>query len=199
MKPSEHWACYLVRLESNLRRIGLNRGAPRLKRKRSDERKDAIDDATSVKLEELTPIERRAVELLKRGAGKQRVRPRKNFIEERAIRLAESVKRKWFPPKRKPKVWAKHDLQPPITLSITDVISIAAPIIEEFAKEPILFRKRGSDSYPPSFEALYSAVCASSKSPLQKSTVMRLLRRIRSAIPLSETAQLTETINDTDL
>src|SRR5262249_23812887 len=124
-------------------------------------------------------VERRAVEMLERGAGrKQRAKPRKNIIEMRALRLAESVKREWFPNKQKSKIGAKHDVE----LSITDVISIAAPIIEEFARGPIAFRKRGSDSYPPSFEALYCMVCAYAKdgATCKKSTVKRLLGRVRN-------------------
>src|SRR5262249_37436941 len=133
-KPNKRWACHLVRLESNRQSIGRLRGPHPLSRKKAIER--AINDAARVKAEELTPVERRAVEMLERGAGrKQRAKPRKNIIEMRALRLAESVKREWFPNKQKSKIGAKHDVE----LSITDVISIAAPIIEEFARGPIAF------------------------------------------------------------
>ena len=153
-------------------------------------RKQAIENAANVKAEELRPVERRAVEMLERGAGKkQRVKPRKNIIEKRAIRLAERVERKWFSTKRKSKVGAKHDIDWPILLTITDVISIAAPIIEEFAKAPIAFHKRGSDSDPPSFEALYWVVCARAKdgATCEKSTVNRLLSRVRKRAELRGT------------
>jgi hypothetical protein len=97
-----------------------------------------------------------------------------------ALRLAESVKRKWFPNKQKSKVGAKHDGDRLILLSITDVISIAAPIIEAFARKPIAFRKRGSDSNPPSFEALYWIVRAyANGARCEKSTVKQLLTRVR--------------------
>jgi len=175
-KPSERWACHLVRLETNRQSIGRLRGAQQINRKQ------AIDNAAGVKIEELRPVERRAVEILKRDATKKRrVRPKKNITEKRAIRLAESVKRNWFPNKQKSKVVAEHDVDQPILLSITDVISIAAPIIEEFARGPIAFRKRGSDSDPPSFEALYWMVCAYAKdgATCKKSTVKRLLGRVR--------------------
>jgi hypothetical protein len=167
------WAHHLVRLESNLRSIGRLRGPHPLSRK------EAIENAASVRAEELNPVERRAVEMLERGLGKkQRVKSRKNIIEKRALCLAESVKRKWFPNKQKSKVGAKHDVDRPVLLSITDVISIAAPIIEEFAKRPIAFRKRGSDSDPPSFEALYWIVRAYG-ARCEKSTVKQLLTRVR--------------------
>jgi hypothetical protein len=75
-RPNARWACHLVRLESNLRSIGRLRGPHPLSRKEAIER--AINNAASVKAEELTPVERRAVEMLERGAGKrQRVKPRK--------------------------------------------------------------------------------------------------------------------------
>ena len=173
-KPNERWARHLVRLESNRRSIGRLRGPHPLTRKK------AIENAASVRAEELTPVERRAVEMLERDAGKkQRVKPRKNIIEIRALRLAESVKRKWFP--NKSKVGSKRDVDRAILLSITDVISIAAPIIEEFARKRIAFHKRGSDSDPPSFEALYWIVraCAKDGARCKKSTVKQLLSRVR--------------------
>lgn len=116
--------------------------------------------------------------MLERGLGKkQRVKSKKNIIEKRALCLAKSVKDKWFPNKQKSKVGAKHR---PILFSIADVISIAAPIIEEFAKRPIAFRKRGSDSDPPSFEALYWIVRAyANGARCEKSTVKQLLTRVR--------------------
>jgi len=54
-------------------------------------------------------------------------------------------------------------------------------IIEEFSRGPIAFRKRGSDSDPPSFEALYWMICAYAKdgARCKKSTVKRLLGRVR--------------------
>jgi hypothetical protein len=182
-RPNERWARHLVRLETNRQSIGRLRGPHPLSRKKAIEM--AINNAARVKAEELTPVERRAVEMLERGAGKkQRVKPRKNIIEIQAVRLAESVKRNWFPNKQKSKAGAKHDVDRPILLSITDVISIAAPIIEEFAKGPIAFRKRGSDSDPPSFAALYWIVRAYSKDgeACEKSTVYRLLRRVRKRV-----------------
>jgi hypothetical protein len=177
-KPNARWARHLVRLESNQQSIGRKRGPHTLSRKKAN--KTAINDAALVKAEELTPVERRAVEMLERGTGKkQRVKPRKNIIERRALRLAESVKRKWFP--NKSKVGSKRDVDRAILLSITDVISIAAPIIEEFARKQIAFHKRGSDSHPPSFEALYWIVraCAKDGARCEKSTVKQLLSRVR--------------------
>jgi hypothetical protein len=179
-KPNKRWACHLVRLDSNMRSIGRLRGPHPLSRKEAIEW--AINDAASVRAEELCPVERRAVEMLERGFGKkQRVRSRKNAIEKRALRLAKRVKRKWFPNKQNSKVGTNHDVDRPIRLSKTDVISIAAPIIEEFAKGPIAFRKRGSLSNPPSFKALYWIVraCAKDGAQCKESTVNRLLSHVR--------------------
>jgi hypothetical protein len=175
-RPNERWARHLVRLENERRKIGRKRGTQRLNRKEAN--KLAIENAAAVKPEELNPVERRAVELL---MGKKQ-KSRKNPIEKRAIDLVESVKRVWgFQSKRKSKVRAERSADWPI-LSITDVISIAAPIIEEFAQGPIAFRKRGSDTIPPSFEALYSIVCAYARNGegCKKSTVDRLLKSVRN-------------------
>jgi len=178
-KPNKRWACHLVRLETNRRSVGRLRGPHPLSRKKAIER--AINNAASVRAEELTPVERRAVEMLERGEKKQRVKSRKNILEKRALCLAESVRRKWFPNKHKSKAGANHDVDRPILLSITDVISIAVPIIEEFAKGPIAFRKRESDPNPPSSEALYWIVVAHAKdnARCKKSTVKRLLSRVQ--------------------
>jgi hypothetical protein len=208
-KPSERWARHLVRLKNNRQKIGLKRGTQRLNWKEANKR--AIENAAAVKTEELNPVERRAVELLRGGKRK----PIKNKIEVDAIRLAESVEQDWFSNQRKPtvkerKVWEAFkrvkanqgaagvytqsieksiadfeadlgDLNLSSPLSITDVISIAAPIIEAFAKKPIAFRKRGSDTILPSFEALYSIVCAYARDGegCKKSTVNRLLKQVR--------------------
>jgi hypothetical protein len=173
-RPNERWACHLVRLKSNRRKIGLKCGTQRLNWKEAN--KQAIKHAAAVKPEELNPVERRAVELL---MGRKQ-KSRKNLIEKRALDLVKSIKREWFQSKRKLKIQAEHDVDRPI-LSITDVISIAAPIIEDFAQEPIAFRKHGSNVIPPSFEALYSTVCAYARDgdSSKKSTVNRLLRWVR--------------------
>ena len=100
-----------------------------------------MEEAATIKNKsQLTVVERRAFDILK-GA---RPRPRKNLIEVRATQLAETVKAKWFSPRRqagrskgkwtrKPDADARsfQDLKPPLTL--TNLVSIAAPVIEEFA------------------------------------------------------------------
>jgi hypothetical protein len=203
--PDEQWARYLVRLhtkQKELRRwISRFQESQPLKRKRAiaKRRREAIMDAISATLnaDQLRPVERRAVELL-RG---QPPKPKKNRTEERAIHLAGLIKQDWgLSKKRKPHVSLERDkllqilqtaendpdkhvteLLQAIHLTITDVVSIAAPIIEEFAQEPIAFRKRVSDSHPPSFEALYSIVCACVEdgATCKKSTVNRTLKQVR--------------------
>jgi hypothetical protein len=172
-----------------------------LKRKRAiaKKRAEAIKDATSVRLnpDQLNPVERRTVELL-RG---QPPKPKKNLIEERAIRLAGLIKRDWgFSKKRKSHISLAHDklqqilqvareepekqaAEPiqAIQLTINDVVSIAAPIIEEFAQAPISLHKFRSGSDPASFDALYSVVCAYAHdgTTCKKLTINQALRRFR--------------------
>jgi len=69
-RPNERWARHLVRLETNRQSIGRLRGIQQMDRKKAIEW--AIDNAASVKAEELTPAERRAVEMLERGAGQNK-------------------------------------------------------------------------------------------------------------------------------
>jgi hypothetical protein len=73
-------------------------------------------------------------------------------------------------------------------LTITDVISTATPIIEEFAGGPIAYWKQGRSSGSLSFEALYFMTRAftdeanqrkTTESQLSRSTVSRLLRKFR--------------------
>jgi hypothetical protein len=145
--------CYFIRLTSNRLKIGQRRG--------SRSRTAAVEEAAAIKkTSELEVIEKRALDLLK---GVRR-KPRKNSIETQAIQLAEATKDKWFSPRRtgrpkgykgkwtrKPdaklfeayKAVADEDrsfeaLKPLLTL--TDLVSITAPIIEEFAGEKITRR-----------------------------------------------------------
>jgi len=98
IQSEEHtqWLAYLVRLESN-------------KRKRLD-RDDEIEDATSITVASLNPVEKRAVELL---SGRKR-KPRKNYLEMRADQLANAVQREWFSPfKRAGRPRSAHSLPAP--------------------------------------------------------------------------------------
>jgi hypothetical protein len=67
------------------------------------------------------------------------------------------------------------------------VISVASPIIEEFAQEPIRpitgpVHETADGEFTASFAALYHVVCAYGKDdggPVNKSTLNQLLRHVR--------------------
>jgi hypothetical protein len=144
-------------------------------------------------------VKQRAIELL-RGEAKK---PKKNLIEERAIRLAEVVKQEWFlnsagkgRPKgeRKPdaKIFKKNSDGLPIfgsgkiPTAVIDIIRVAAPVIEEFAQKKI-----GSRGDP--FDALFKAVEAYSteivgrtshrETIISRVTVGRAIARMRRDFP----------------
>jgi hypothetical protein len=82
------WICYLVRWKNNMQSVGRRRGSQPLDRAR------CIKEAASITtIDELTPVERRAVDLIMGG----RPNARKSVIEKRAIRLAKIVQAEWFP------------------------------------------------------------------------------------------------------
>jgi hypothetical protein len=138
---SDLWLGYLIRFTNNQLKIGQR------------------DEAAAIKnISQLDVVERRAFDILK-GA---RRKPRKNPIERRAIQLAAATKEKLFAPRRagrpegkwtrKPDTQARsfEALKPQLTL--TDVVSIAAPIIEQFAGKI----RRPNEA----FSALWHIVCA---------------------------------------
>jgi hypothetical protein len=96
-------------------------------------REAAIENASCATFDKLSPIEKRAVELLRGGKRK----PKKNVIEERAIALEQAVRADWLVATRgrgRPKGTSSHkhmDFRVP--LSIAELISIAKPLIEDFS------------------------------------------------------------------
>ena len=165
---SYDWVCHLVRITN---------------RKQTTRGKKANEGVSTVRTaDQLTPVERRAVELLRGEARKSK----KNLIEERAIDLAQIVEEEWFrkPTKRgRPKgKWQRpprkdvslmsaqgqstFELYKPL-LTITDVIDVVAPIIEGFARQKIA--PQGD-----AFDALYHSVCAYS-SEINRPTASRNL------------------------
>ena len=151
------WLCYLVRRTSLIQKIGQRRGS-----KSISNRASAIEEAKTVKRTQLTPVERRAFDILKGARRKSDKHP----IERQAIQLARAVEDEWFSrrqkgrPKgkwrRKPDAEARSfdALKPPLTL--TDLVSIARGVIEDFAGRKIALRD-------VTFEALLHIVCAYSK------------------------------------
>jgi len=170
------WLCYLVRLETNRQSLGRKRGVQRLNRAQAGEK--AINDAASTSWGNLRPVEKRAVELL----SGESIKPKKNIIEKRAAHLAKKVKRQWLRsiPKAKPLYQA-----PRAGLSITQVISIAAPIIEEFVGHKIELPKREYSEESPAFKALKATVreCAHSGEKYTAARISQQLRRVRRVRP----------------
>jgi hypothetical protein len=176
--------CYFIRLTSSQLKRGQRRAAAR-------EEAAAIKDVSQLEV-----VERRAFDILK-GAHRK---PRKNPIERQAIQLAEATKVKLSSPRRtgrpkKGKWMRKPDvkaffadppeerrfeaLKPPLTL--TDLVSITAPIIEEFAGK--ITQQNNA------FMALWHIVCAYSEVitrktsrrdlRISKKTVQQALSRVR--------------------
>ncbi len=158
MNRAEHWLCYLIRLTQNKRAIGRRRGSE------CRTRASAITDATTItNASQLTPVEQCAYAILK-GARRPK-KETKHPIEKRALQLAKAVEAEWFTTlpksgrpsgkwKRKPDAQRIDEqyfdaLKPPLTIS--DVVSIAAPVIEGLAQCKITRRSEA-------FEALYRTV-----------------------------------------
>jgi hypothetical protein len=84
---------------------------------------------------DLTPVERRAVEIV-RGAQRK---AKKNFAEKEAVRLADAVLADWPPPKRsagRPAGRSIIVVDPEtmnLKLSVREIIEAVLPIIEELA------------------------------------------------------------------
>jgi hypothetical protein len=135
----EGWLCYVIRLTHNERNIGRRRGLV------AGTKSSAIADATTiVHVDQLNPVEQRAYKILRGGR-----RPKegtKHPIEKRAVELAEAVETEWFTalPRKHRKEQSFGMLKPLLTIS--EVVSIAAPVIEEFAREKISARNLGSDA-----------------------------------------------------
>jgi hypothetical protein len=196
-KNSDLRLCCLIRLTN---KIGQGRGF--------GSRTAAREEAAAIKnISQLEVVERRAFDILK-GA---RRKPRKNSIERQAIQLAEATKVKLSSPRRtgrpkKGKWMRKPDvkaffadppeerrfeaLKPPLTL--TDLVSITAPIIEEFAGK--ITQQNNA------FMALWHIVCAYSEVitretqrdlRISKKKVQQALSRVRR--------ELRNTISDSNL
>jgi hypothetical protein len=181
---------YLIRLTNNQLKISQRRG-PR-------SRAAAREEAAAIKnISQLDVVERRALDILK-GAHRK---PRKNPIERRAIQLAAATKEKLFArrragrPKgkwtRKPDTQARsfEDLKPQLTLTV--LVSIVAPIIEEFAGKiaaPIV-EEFGDKTIRPNkaFMALRHIICAYSETPPRDLTIQQALSRARRELRNAKT------------
>ena len=161
--PPVNWATMLVRLKQNEQAAGRLRGT-----KRFDREAGIKKDASGATFDQLSPVESRAVQLL-RGAKRK---PKKNTIEDRAIRLANAVRTDWFTATKKggrPAGTSSQnikivDLRYEVPLSIAEVVAIAKPLIEEFAGTTLKasVSDAGSETVSeiksPTFAALVAAV-----------------------------------------
>jgi hypothetical protein len=178
---SDVWLCYVIRYKNNKRKIGQRRGAKSMGNRASAIEK-AIEEASSPikNTDQLTPVEQCAFDILKGVRRKSGKHP----IERQAIQLAKAVEDEWFSrqqkgrPKgkwrRKPDAEAQSfdALKPPLTL--TDLVSIAREVIEDFAGRKIALRD-------VTFAALWHVVCAHSK-VITRETPGRDLRISQKAV-----------------
>jgi len=187
---------YYIRLTGDQLKIGQRRGSK--SRAAAREEAAAIND-----LSQLNVIEQRALDIFK-GA---RRKPRKNLIEMRAIRLADATKEKFFSPRRagRPKGAKPRPLQEAEEardeaeearrafdalkprLALTDLVSIAAPIIEKFAGKiaaPIVRDEFAEKKMRPNnaFMALRHTVYAYSETPPSDLAIQQALNRVRSEL-----------------
>jgi hypothetical protein len=158
--PSLGWATMFVRLKHTEQTVGRLRGAKRFNREAE------IENASCTTFDKLSPIEKRAVELLRGGKRK----PKKNVVEERAIVLEQAVRADWLAATRgrgRPKGTSSHniktmDFRYEVPLSIAEIISFAKPLIEDFSgariKASVSDTGSVSEIKSPSFAALVAAV-----------------------------------------
>jgi hypothetical protein len=181
----ERWLCYLIRLTHNKRTIGRRYGLV------AGTKPSAIADATTIeRLDQLTPVEQRAYKILRGDR-----RPKEGTthpIEKRAIKLAEAVEAEWFttPPRkqRKDQSFETKDqsfemLKPLLTIS--EVVSITAPVIEEFAQEKISAKNLGFEALDRTIslcsDVMTRKASASRGKAVSKKSLLVALSRMRSA------------------
>jgi hypothetical protein len=166
LRPTVEWATILVRRAAI--QIGLQ---PRLNRE------EAIKNATSITFAELRPDEKRAVAIV---CGARR-KSKKNFLEERARRLANAVKRDWFSANKGPgrPQGAKscrikirgHSYHVP--LSVAEVIAAVTPSISDLVGT-------SNKGCIPVWRALLAAVQIALPGASRES-IARIATRVRAA------------------
>jgi hypothetical protein len=152
-------------------------------------RKEAVAQPSTINTrDQLTPVEQRAFDILKGARRKSDEHP----IERQAIQLIKAVEDEWFRRRQKgrPKgKWTRKPdaeapsfeaLKPPLTL--TDVVAIATPVIEEFAGK--ITRRSNA------FTALCHIVCAYSE-VITRDTPVRKLSIKRKYLGNAETVATT--------
>jgi hypothetical protein len=149
-KPSIALATLQVRLKQNKQNL---RGA-KLKGE------TAIDEALSATFNDLNPVEKRAVYLL-RGAKRK---SKKNPIEQKAIKIVDAIIDDWSPavkrgrPKgaRSQRIRLCENRGWRVRLSVDEIIDVVTPLIEEFSKTNV--RVSISKTPSPEFAAVIAAV-----------------------------------------
>jgi hypothetical protein len=171
LRPTVKWAIILVRRAANEYPSLRLSTQPRLNRE------EAIINATSITRLDLRPIERRAVEIL---CG-SRPKSKKNFLEERAERLANAVNRDWFSADKGPgrsqgassckRIEIRgHSYQVP--LSATEVIAAVMPSIEDLAGP-------SNERRIPVLRALVAAVRIAVPN-ISRDSIARIATRVRA-------------------
>ena len=187
-KRSDTWLCSVIRYTNNRRKLGQRRGSKPLGNPASA-RKEAVAQPSTINTrDQLTPVEQRAFDILKGARRKSDEHP----IERQAIQLIKAVEDEWFRRRQKgrPKgKWTRKPdaeapsfeaLKPPLTL--TDVVAIATPVIEEFAGK--ITRRSNA------FTALCHIVCAYSE-VITRDTPVRKLSIKRKYLGNAETVATT--------
>ena len=190
-KRSDAWLCYVIRYTNNKRKLGQRRGSKPMGNPASA-RKGAIKQASTIKTrDQLTPVEQRAFDLLNGDRRKSDKHP----IEKRAIQLAKAVEDEWFSRRQQGRPigkWTrKPDAEAPLfealkaPLTLTDLVSIAAPVIEKFAGK--ITRRSNA------FTALCHVVCAYSEVITRAGRNVRIKRKyLRSAESVAATSDKTD-------
>jgi hypothetical protein len=135
---------------------------------------------------DLSPVERRALAILN---GAQRV-AKKNFLERRAIQLADAVTEEWFRPQARPgrragtkiRLARKTVADEPKLMSVAEVIETILPTIEQLAGP-----KASSSPRSTMIKAIASAVRSSTGLICTPDLAASVVRRLRRTSGLSTT------------
>jgi hypothetical protein len=195
----ERWLCYLIRLTHKKRTIGRRRGSV------VGTKSSAIDNAAAVEsVGQLSSVEQLAYKILR--GGRRPKKETKHPIEKLAVKLAEAVQAEWLTapplhtaPRSNRKAQSFEMLKPPLT--IKEVVSIAAPVIEEFVQERISARNLGSDALEHTIHFCMKAewiareVSASRDKAVSKKSLLEALSRMRNSVLRESALKITDNWN----
>jgi hypothetical protein len=184
------WLYYVTRLTHNKRNIGHRHGLG------SHTKSSAIEDAAAVeRFEQLRPVEQLAFKYLRGG---RRPKKKPKLLEKRAVQLAGAIEAEWFTaPPRKTRQDPNFDKLKPL-LTISEAVSMAAPVIEEFAQEKISARNWGSDALFHTIDFclkrgwIAREASASRDKAISKRRLLEVLSRVRNVKPHESVWKITD-------